>query len=171
MLFGWKLGHIRSKFHDDRLRQRHPKPMHHRNIHAADALQMLANVCRILWGVLAVRVALLRRQRWQLVCFPIGARHGIQAINLCVATLHLLGVKIVQLQRLLDDKEMFLAPGPRQRLADLFRAFLQRRSRNAANFCGSRSPATMARIIACPVSPVTSLNACDNCTFICNNAF
>ena len=46
-----------------------------------------------------------------------------------------------------------------------------RGSLSSANFRGSRSPASMARIMACPVSPLTSVITFANCTFICVNAF
>jgi len=46
-----------------------------------------------------------------------------------------------------------------------------RGSRNAASLCGSRSPARMALRMACPVTPLTSLNTLANWIFICVSAF
>jgi hypothetical protein len=47
----------------------------------------------------------------------------------------------------------------------------QRQSRCVASRAGSRSPATMARMIAMPVLPVTSVTARWICTFIWSSAF
>src|SRR6266568_2013367 len=49
-------------------------------------------------------------------------------------------------------------------------SFLQRSLRKAAQCCGARAPATMARMRRGPVAPVISRSACDNWLCICNSA-
>ena len=60
---------------------------------------------------------------------------------------------------------------PRRLAAMVVSSALQRPSRNFASAAPSRSPATMARTINCPVLPMMSLSTLSNCTFICPSAF
>ena len=70
--------------------------------------------------------------------------------------LHDLGVVgVVKFQGLSESKDVFLTPVPGQRGNDLSASEAwQRRSRWVASTAGSRSPATRARMIRIPVSPV-----------------
>lgn len=60
---------------------------------------------------------------------------------------------------------------PRRYSANSRVVFRQRRSRRPARASGSRSPATMARMIPIPVTPAISLTARCACTFIWSRAF
>ena len=120
MLLGRKLlPDIAPHFHDHRLRQRDPKAIHQAQIHTTDPIQVFADLLRILRCILAVRVPLLVRYRWQFSALPIGTYHSILTIDLLVTGLDLLRVKIIQLQRLLQDKQMLFPPSPGQRFSNL----------------------------------------------------
>ena len=78
--------------------------------------------------------------------------------------------ELKQGERLREDKEMLFAPGTRQSEGDLLGILFTTIVAHSREGAGSRSPATIARMMCWPVTPVTSLSACDNWIFICKSA-
>ena len=66
-------------------------------------------------------------------------------------------VGVVKLQRLVQGEDVLVAPVAGQRALIVSAEAWQRRSRWAASTPGSRSPATMARMMRMPVAPVMSV--------------
>jgi len=87
---------------------------------------------------------------------------GEGVFDLGVAFAELGGVEIKQRQGLLQDKEMLLTPSAGQGSGYLVAILLAAVISQGSEGARSRSPATMARMIRCPVVPMTSLRACDN---------
>src|SRR5437879_5098424 len=81
-------------------------------------------------------------------------------LKLPIALGHLLLAELVTILLLFQQKQQIRLP-----------VAFTRQSRNAASLWGSRSPARMALMMACPVTPLTSLSTLANWRFICVSAF
>ena len=167
--------HVGANLSQNRLRHGIAHPMDGHEVHARDAEEVGTGVA--LGSVLAVRVGLAtRREGGGRAAGRRGRRnarldHGEDACNLRVAGAALRRVALAQCQGLCEDKDGLLAPRAGQRAGrSRPHPSCQRSLRKAARCCGSRSPATMARMIRCPVVPVTALRAGANWMCICNSA-
>ena len=132
---------------------------------------MLADFPGLLRCILAVRVPFLVWHDRQFSVAPIRARHSILTIDLCVTGFDLFRVEIVQLQRLLQHIQMLFPPCACQCFGNFFPAMLAAWFPEGGQFFRLRIPATIARMIFCPVTPITSVTAWLNWMFICSSAF
>ncbi len=123
MLFGGEGAHIGANFADNLLDQVEAEAVHRGQVNPGDAAQVLAHSHRRVFGqVLAVGIALVGRQRLPVIrgrVGPVGADGGVSALDFGIAGSDLGGVKVVEFEGLLEDKEVLLPPGPGERLGDL----------------------------------------------------
>ena len=151
VFFVGEFAHIRACLHDNLLSEDFAHAMNGGHVHAADALEMLADGAPF-GSVLAVTLALvfgdLTRRVVIVRAIFVGANGVVHALDLGVAGFDLACVEVIHLQRLLEDEEMLFAPGAGQGFSDLVFVFATAIIAQAASLYGSHSPATMARMIA-----------------------
>lgn len=127
VFFGRELAHVGADFADDLLRQVETEAIHRGEVNAGEAAQALTDTDGGLSRqILAVGMALVGRKRVGVVGSRIGPRGtngAVGPLNLGVAGCERAGVAVVELEGLLEDKEVFCAPGAGQGLSNFGCAF------------------------------------------------
>ncbi len=103
----------RTDFGEDDLGQRDTQAGQGDQVNPRDALDVLTDDGGLIRFVFAVRAAFSGEGHLvvRIGHAPIGADGAVGALNLLVAGLNLSGVEVIELKGLLEDKEMFFAPG------------------------------------------------------------
>ncbi len=173
LLDAGKPGHVCPDFGDNLLRQVEADAVHGGQVNPGDAAQVLPHMDRRVFGqVLAVGAALVGRQ-WFLVIRgrvgPVGADGGVGALDFGVAGGDLAGVKVIQFEGLLEDKEVLLPPGAGEGLGNLPFTLLALGMAQRSQLVGIALPgddtctcsagASVVRMMRRPVSPVGSETA------------
>ena len=102
---------------------------------------------------------------------PTWLQRAVQPLNLLITRQQWRGIKIVHGQGVLEDEHRLILPIPTPCFGQGFLGKSALGVGPLGQFDTARSPATMARIIASPVSPVVSVNTGARRMFICCRAF
>ena len=160
--------HVQSHFAEQRLGYHHVYAVNASEVHTCDALQFAAQIEA--WSILG---------GW-LLCLEL-LRRGLDRKGMCQAgevllqSLVTLGdsflIGVVHVYFLMQHEQQFRTPVALQAFGDFFVAGVNPRIAEHSQLQWIALAATIARMIACPVSPLMSLITFANCTFICVRAF